>query len=258
MNTKNNFTFSDEGHIYKLNGVRLTGVTSILGVIDKPALVGWSANMAIDYVEKNYMTKDANGLLVSKDTLKLARTAWSKNRDSAGDIGKIVHRHIENYVKSKMQNKPFPVIYENTQVKNMVEKFIEWSETENIKFLLSEQKIYSEKHWYAGTVDIVFEKDGKKYIGDIKTAKDIFSTNYLQMAGYHICFEELGKLNDLKGYCVINIPKNLNKKGEAKRKVKYVYNTDDCKESFLAALTLYRYINKAKPEWEKKLKNKNK
>lgn len=126
----------------------------------------------------------------------------------------------------------------------MVEKFIEWATEENITFLLSEQKLYSEKHWFAGTVDLVFEKDGKKFIGDIKTAKDIYPTNYVQMGGYDICLEELGKLKDCAGYCVINLPKQFKRNGEAKIKVKYLYNPEDHKKAFLSALNLYRYLNK--------------
>lgn len=249
------FTFDEKKHAYYLNGVKMTGVTSILGVIDKPALIQWSANMAVDYVASNLMSAITYPLDNNKITevFNLARKAWAKNRDSAGGIGTQCHYWIEQFVKAKINGSEYIPNYESENVKKMVEKFIEWSVNENITFLLSEQKIYSTEHFYAGTVDIVFEKGGKKYIGDIKTAKDIYSTNYLQMAGYHICFEELGKLKDLAGYCVINIPKIVNEK-VAKIKVKYVKDTKTCKRTFLSVLDLYRYINKEKPAWQKKLK----
>ena len=40
------FIYKDSNHSYTLDGKRLTGVTTILGVIAKPALIGWAARMA--------------------------------------------------------------------------------------------------------------------------------------------------------------------------------------------------------------------
>jgi hypothetical protein len=45
------FEFDEKSHIYKLNGKKLTGVTTILGVINKPALVGWAARMAVEHIK---------------------------------------------------------------------------------------------------------------------------------------------------------------------------------------------------------------
>ena len=40
------YQFSEEGHLHILDGKALTGVTTILGVIAKPALIQWSADEA--------------------------------------------------------------------------------------------------------------------------------------------------------------------------------------------------------------------
>ena len=47
------YDFDDTGkrHAHYINGKRATGVTTILGVIAKPALIAWSARMAVDYIE---------------------------------------------------------------------------------------------------------------------------------------------------------------------------------------------------------------
>ena len=247
------FEFDKEKHAYKLDGKRMTGCTTIISILDKPALVQWSANMAVDYIKDNHRAdfevrkdKEVNGdyLVVSKDTLEEARKAWRIKRDKAGDIGTAVHDMIEMYVKAQINGNRFQAKHQDERVQKMFDKFVEWEKEENIKFLLSEQKLYSEKHWFAGTVDLIFEKDGKRFIGDIKTAKDIYQTNYIQMGGYDIMLEELGKLKDCAGYCVINIPKQFKKDGSAKIKVKYLYNPEDHKEAFLNCLNLYRYINK--------------
>lgn len=253
------FKFNEKNHAYTLDGKRLTGVTTIIGVLDKPALVSWSANMAVDYIKENSDTEkkgvdDFWTYSIKEEKLEEARKAWARKRDSAGDIGTMCHHWIEEYSKSKINGTDYLPEYENENVRKMVDKFIIWSVENDVKFLLSEQKLFSEEHWFAGTVDLLIERDGKKYIADIKTAKDIYYTNFIQMAGYHIALEELGKVQDLAGYTVINIPKELTKKGEAKLKVKTLYKTEEHKKAFLNCLSLYRYIHEYKPKWLKKKK----
>lgn len=247
------FTF-EEPHTYKLDGKRLTGVTTIIGCIAKPALIGWAANKAVDYIE-DYVKKSKDGELNWDDILLNARKAHVLIKEEAGDIGTRVHEVIENFVKlciknGGKENVMFPpdFIYEDDDdlVRKMFDQFLEWAYEEDITFLLSEQRVYSEKHWYAGTVDLVFEKGGKKYIGDIKTSSGIYNEAFIQMGGYHVALEELGKIKDVAGYCVINLPKQLKKDGTAKRNVKYLYNPEECKSAFLNALGLYRFINKVK------------
>lgn len=250
------FNFNPSNHSYTLDGKRLTGVTTIIGVLDKPALVAWSANTAVDYIKQNSeLIKgqyDNWTYIIQENKLEEARNAWSQKRDKAGDIGTTIHNAIEEYVKSKINNQPEPILTLLDDARKMFEKFKEWEKEHDVKFLLSEQKLYSEKHWFAGTVDLVVEIKGKKFIADIKTAKDIYTTNYIQMAGYHIALEELGKVKDLEGYIVINLPKEIKKNGKAKFKEKRIYNTADFRKAFLNCLELYKFLNKEKPAYLKK------
>lgn len=251
-----NFQFNEKTHRYTLDGKSLVGVTTVVGIIDKPQLISWASNMAVDYIDKNFptfeqMQSDTKAL---SNVLEDARKAWCYKRDSAGDVGTSCHNWIEQYAKSKINDTEYLPEYENEQVEKMVNKFIEWANENNIKFLLSEQRLYSKTHFFAGTVDLLIERDGKKYIADIKTAKDIYQQNFIQMAGYHIALEELGKVQDLAGYTVINIPKEMTRKGEAKLKVRTLYKTEQHKKAFLNCLDLYRYMNEYKPVYLKRRK----
>jgi len=266
--TETGFTFSEKGHVYKLDGKRLTGVTTIIGIIDKPALIQWSANMAVDYIQDRLFESDIDTL--ANKVLPESRKAWARKRDSAGDIGSLVHKMVEIYSihKIKKNNLLIDILaiakHELTQEgKNiegiddqkalkMFDKFVEWSDENEVEYLLSEQKLYSRKYWYAGTVDLVIRIKGKIFIADLKTAKDIYNTNFIQMGGYDVALEELGKIKECAGYIVINIPKELKKDGSAKIKVKNVYNRDEQKKAFLNCVELYRFVNKTKPEWQKK------
>lgn len=250
------FTFEPTTHTYKLDGERLTGVTTIIGVLDKPALVSWSANCAVDYIEQNFPSDEhifKNPFAIS-EVCKEARTAWAKKRDKAGDVGTQCHAWVELYAKAQINNIEYAPQYESEQVEKMVKKFIEWSEQNKVKFLLSEQVLYSEKHFYAGTVDLLIEIDSKKYIADLKTAKDIYQTNFIQMGGYHIALEELGKVKDLEGYIVINIPKELDKDGNAKIKTETVTLWAEYRNAFMHCLALYRFLNKKASSKDKAIK----
>ena len=55
-----------------------------------------------------------------------------------------------------------------------IKAFVEWATKENIRFIESEKKVYSKEKWYAGTMDILAEKDGRLFIADVKTGKDIY------------------------------------------------------------------------------------
>ena len=50
---KDTFTFEEKTHSYFLDEKPLTGITTILGVISKPSLIGWASRMACEYVRDN-------------------------------------------------------------------------------------------------------------------------------------------------------------------------------------------------------------
>ena len=224
------FEYKEKGHKYFLDGKPMTGVTTILGVIAKPALIQWAANMAVDYAIENAIDKGTQDEVpyytINADTLKQARTAHAKKKTDAGKKGTDVHALCEDWIKTgALPEEP------NEQFAN----FTEWLKTENIKVLESEKRMYHPDLFIAGTCDLVFEKDGKRYVGDIKTSSGIYYEAFIQMAGYSIMLEQMGEKFD--GYCVVNLRK------DGKMEVQYRYDMETDKGAFMAALTLYRAIN---------------
>jgi hypothetical protein len=43
--------FNPDKHLYTVDDKKIDGVTSILGVINKPALIAWAANCAADFIK---------------------------------------------------------------------------------------------------------------------------------------------------------------------------------------------------------------
>ena len=93
---KDKYEFDARKHAHTLNGKPLMGVTTVLSVISKPALIQWSANMACDYVKDNL-----TDITQLENVLLEARTAHRKKKETAGDWGTGVHKAIEEWIKEK-------------------------------------------------------------------------------------------------------------------------------------------------------------
>src|SRR3990167_9834053 len=228
----NNFTFNEKEHLYELDGKPMTGVTTILKVIAKPALIQWAANMAVDFIIAE--SRDTDGTYKVNDViLKEARTAHRKKKEDAADIGTSAHKWIENYIKNPDE------AHWDKELAIITDKFVEWAEESKVKFLESEVRVYdsSPDMFYAGTLDFVAEIDGKKFIGDIKTGSGIYPEHFYQVAAYQNAWEKMGR-EKLDGAVIVNVTK----KGELKVEYSYFFKEDF--DAFKGALAIYRRQNK--------------
>lgn len=234
-----NYRFNSKGHRHELQvdgeWKPLTGCTTILSVVAKPALIFWSARMACDYVRDNL--KDLSEI---EQVLEEAKVAHRKKRDKAGDWGTAVHAWIENWIGTIKNGEEPPKLPEEAKQREVCERFVKWAADNKVKFLESEKHVYSEKLWLGGIVDIVCEIDGKIWLADIKTSSGIYEEAFFQMAGYQLMIEEMGLYKDIAGHIVLNLRKDG--KFEEKRSISNKEN----REAFLAALKLYRVKEKIK------------
>lgn len=249
------FKFDAENHIYTLDGRRLYGVTNVLSVISKPALIQWSADEAVKFLgwfnqkydnsaetylrfvkfwQENIQDKNADEFW---DLLCKARVQHAKRKKDAGTKGTDVHAQIEEIIKRAIDKSSGYVVnhknYENPQVNH----FIDWANKNKIKFLISEAQLYSKSLWVAGTTDMVFMKDDKKFVGDIKTASGIYPENFYQMAAYRMMLEEMGE-KDFVASAIIRLGKDG--KFEESVDVQYHWDYETDKSAFLGALAIFK------------------
>jgi hypothetical protein len=209
----------------------LTGVTTILSVIAKPALIQWAANMAIDYVLKHGLEKE-----------KEARLAHRKKKEEAGQKGTDIHALIEAEVKNAIKNtngyfiEKWKEQYDSPQILH----FIDWAIKEKVKFLASEKRVYSEKYWYAGTFDFLCEIKGKIYLGDTKTSSGIWPEFWYQTSAYQNALQECEPETKIDGHIIVNLTK------DGKIKVEYNYDYELNRKAFMGALAIYRVQNQKK------------
>ena len=240
------YEFDLDNHIHKLDGRPLMGVTSVLSVISKPALIQWSANMAVNYVRDNSKTIDNDeGMetkyVITEELLQEAKVAHRKKKEKAGDWGTEIHKWVEDYILSEINDTaPAPEIPEDEMKKKAILNFLDWASMNKVEFLESERNIWSEKLWIGGICDLVVRIGSKTYLADIKTSSGIYNEAFYQMGAYNLCFEEMNLYKDIAGYIVINLKK------DGKMEIKEVTDMKTNKEAFKYALGLYKIINSKK------------
>lgn len=264
------FWFDEPSHSYYMDGKPMTGCTTILGVLNKPALVGWAAKMAVEYIKENTLRtgsledmKYENGqfvpegvklgdYIVSEKLLEEAKTAYAKKRDDAASKGTDTHALVEDYINQCLIGNGYAD--ERIEHSAQIRPFVMWAIKENIRFIASEKQLYSKSLFIAGTADLIFEKDGKRYLGDIKTYKKIWDrVPFYQCAGYALMWEEMktdeiglfvkGESNTLEspyidGYCIINLPKE--REFNEAEDVMWSWDTEGDTKAFKACVEIYR------------------
>jgi hypothetical protein len=248
------YSFDEVNHVHTLDGKPLTGVTTILGVIAKPMLIQWAANMAVEYIENHPDTgwdNDDKRFTCTAEILLEAKTAHKKKKESAGDWGTIVHAGCEHWCITKIIPTHVEVMGTVHEVKEdhlvAINHFVKWATENNVEFISNEKHVYSREGWYGGIVDLVMKIDGKVWIGDIKTSSGIYEEAFFQIAGYHQALKEMGFSEQVHGYKVLNCKK------DGTFQTQESYDIEGNTEAFNAALTLYRVKQGIKPT-----KHKNK
>lgn len=154
---------------YYVDGVRVPGVTTILGVLAKNALVPWANKLGLNGIDvRNYV-------------------------DDMADIGRCCHYMIECDVKGE---EPDLSDYSPNNValaENGYLKWLEWKAQHTFEPRESELQLVSHKYRYGGTCDIYGVADGKRTLIDIKTSgSGIYPDMEAQAAAYHQLLQENG------------------------------------------------------------------
>ena len=265
------FTYDDSKHEYRLNGQELPGTTTPLVLVNE---VSWDSKGVMSdktQIIKNWALK----LMYTKalelyditipttreefDTLiTTAKKAPNQRFKDAGISGTEIHELIEGLIKNAIANGG--TMTQLTTNVPQVQNFINWANNNKVKFLFSEEPLYSKEWMNCGTVDFICEIDNKTLIGDIKTngdkrryewtskgydmtkpLSDIHVPALWQTGAYGKMATEEGarKLIDkFDGVVIVNIKKS----GEFDEKldVRYNYNPKVLIEAYNHVINLYK------------------
>lgn len=187
-------TFSPGNHQYRLDGKPVPGVTSILGVLNKPALPKWSAKCVAEYVADNPAGIEELRNLGRDGLVNALKEVPWKKRDDAAERGSQLHDYAEQILRGDAIE-----IADNDPLLPVIEHAIGFMDEWQIRPLLIEAAVASREHWWAGTLDMVAEyvrpDTGEAGVGifDWKSAKAIYPEAAMQINAYaHAEFHGLG------------------------------------------------------------------
>lgn len=156
--------------------IEVPSATTVLKVINKPALVYW-----------------ANSLGYKHQSIK-------KVLEESSAIGTDFHDMLSNYTMGKEIS--------GEHLNDAITLFLlfkDWAEENEYKAIISEQKLVGDE--YGGTLDAISSINGKIYMVDYKTSKNIYSSMFLQLAGYGLLVKELlpDTYSRLEGFGIISV-----------------------------------------------------
>ena len=162
-------------------GVRVPSVTTVLSVLNKPALVPWANKLGLQGIDS------------------------TKYVDEKAAIGTLAHEMIQSFIHDKIAGALFednlPIGIEDytdytpnqvTQAKLSFSKFLKWYKENDIEPILSEQGFISEFYQFGGTIDFLCKLSGKLTLVDFKTCKAIYSEHFIQLSAYEELLGEAG------------------------------------------------------------------
>jgi uncharacterized protein (DUF1330 family) len=234
LEKKNRYYFDDSptgkgsqtAHAHFLDGKRLLGTSSALGIIDKSnALIWWASSLAVNHLgwvspkipgtsKKVPMAERLTPEYLARyneligmdpatflEQLDFAYKAHSVKLEKAADDGTDLHAQLESYVKyCIVRHGSVPLSADeyvgssgNEGRAQEVAMFANWA-VDNVKqFIASEGYCYSERLKTGGIVDLAFEDMDDNYVLlDFKSSKAAYDTHFFQNAGYAIAIEENG------------------------------------------------------------------
>jgi hypothetical protein len=147
-------------------GKRLVGVTTVVGLLDKPQLRVWANRIGLQGIDLNsYM-------------------------DDLANVGTLAHEMIQCHFTGKELDTNEYSKNDIDRAENAMISFLNWVDTMKIKPIFNEAKLNN--NLFGGTVDMYAEIDGKKVLVDFKTGSGIYEEYLIQLSGYKILLEENG------------------------------------------------------------------
>jgi hypothetical protein len=245
-----------QGHLHELpDGTFLPRVTSILEAISKPRLIPWAARKERELVGR--VSSELAGHWPSSKALTagafhdallagLGSPAHEVLLAEAGDIGSAVHARIEWSLRRELgQHVETRPPLDRIEAIHGYRTFKAWRKSVELKPIHIEDRVWSRRHGYAGTMDLYCEMKlpdvGRvPALLDWKTSKRIYGESGIQNAAYLEALVEMGHAKHPSWGVVLRIPKNPDQ-AECEMKV-FGPETHEARfRVFLAAFEIWRW-----------------
>ena len=169
-------------------------ITTVLKAENKPAIAQWTADQTAGYAVAN-----AERLLTQSEDWGFKHLRWYYKReasiegdglnirdwaggvrDDAADMGTAIHEWIQADLVPEL---PFPDLdAQGEPFWQMVERWEQWKAGKEIIPHRTEASVWNDEAGYAGTLDGVWEIDGKYCLMDIKSSRGLYTSTWMQLA----------------------------------------------------------------------------
>jgi hypothetical protein len=135
-------------------------VTTILGILNKPALVKWANNLGLQGIDSSRYT------------------------DEMASIGTLAHAMVVAHLKNEKLDLREYSPDQISKAENCVLKYLEWEKDKKVEPLLIERPLVSKMLQFGGQVDLYCKLNGVPTLIDFKTSKAVYSEMIHQLAAY--------------------------------------------------------------------------
>lgn len=175
------------GHVYRLDcdcpgryrktdPHKITGVTTAIGVLNKPALVGWAGRVTAEYAVDNWDVLTHRPVSERLDILKGVQ--YDTKRKAA-----VKGNELHKYAEALTQHHD---VYVPEEARPEAERLARWLDREEYVSLGGEVSCVNFEHRYGGTLDNagVLGRRGIRALVDFKRTNRVYEENVLQLAAY--------------------------------------------------------------------------
>ncbi len=232
----------DRSRFYRIEGVDLPSVTTVLDVIAKPALGPWYAKEERRYFEAAMLevlskpgARDPEFVLSAVVDAVGGVKAADREKQRAATIGTAIHAGIEWQLRTRLGEDAGaePVLPDAAAW--AVESWKDWAKSIALEPLAIERTVYCEACGYAGTLDLYARVEGALTVLDWKSGRAIYPEAFLQNVAYRHAAARQG-LASAQGL-IVRVPKLVDDPAWEVMTVPETLVIDD----FLAAVRLWRW-----------------
>lgn len=191
------------------DGTVVPGATTVLGELNKPALVVWANRLGLQGIDS------------------------TRYRDEMAEVGTLAHYLILCHFRNE---KPDLGDYTANQIdaaENALIKYYDWEKAHIIEPKIIEQPLISEVYKFGGTADFIGLIDGAPGLLDFKTGSGIYEEMFYQLGAYNILLQEAG--HKVENFRILRIGRD-DKEGFEER---VIHNVDLQTEVFKHCLSIY-------------------
>lgn len=243
----------DAKHFYSWNGgPKVPGITTVIGVMDKPALVGWAKRETAVAALRNWRVIE--GMVKQQPVVEESITyhpavAYLKampgyQKDAAADVGTRVHAIAEAMTKGEKPEVAEDVLpFAEAYIRDFLERY-----KPKTAPLYVEAMVYHEGNDlvmpYGGTMDLICRIDDDIWAIDHKTSKSgVFAETALQLAAGRFA-QFIGRPGDPEQYAMPNVTRYgvLWIRPEGAQLVEYKVTPAEF-QAFTACRLLWHWVN---------------